>query len=346
MSEPRKKTAIVLAGAVANGAFEAGALDVVAARGFSITRVLGTSAGALSATLFARFVVAGEQAAGAARLVKLWTEDASWWRVLRPSLRGIVTLTGLSSQDGLLALLRRYVEPVRDPESDAELRLVVTALKGEASAIDGAPATTHEGVLSYGPDDFADRRRLEEVFRAAVASAAFPGAFVPAVAPRYGRCSDGGLVNNTPLKHVLADGVERVIVIVPAPRLSHEEAPADIGALVGRVADIIVQERLYRDLREAHQVNERLAALERLRGRLDPALMDEVKAATGLAGARPLELIEIRPRKVAPNPFAGFVLRSIREALIAEGREAARAALDALSSPAGPDRAAPWRVAR
>lgn len=346
MSEPGKKTAVVLAGAVANGAFEAGALEVVARQRFRITRVLGASAGALNAALFARWVMAGDQGAGAARLVTLWTEEASWWRVLRPSVRGILTLTGLSGQDALLALLRRHVAPLAKAERDAELRLVVTALKGQPGAIGGAPATTHEGVLSYGPADFAAADRLEDVFRSAVASSAFPGAFVPASAPRFGKCSDGGLVNNTPLKNVLAEGVERVVVIVPSPRVSHEHAPADIGALAGRIADVIVQERLYRDLREAYQVNERLAALEKLRGRLDDRLLDEVKEATGLAGARHLELVEIRPRKVFPNPFAGFFSRALREELIQAGRAAAQEAFGRVRSPAGLDPAAPSRVAR
>lgn len=345
MSPSTRKTAVVLAGAVANGAFEAGALEVVAQRRLSIRSVLGTSAGALNAALFARYVIAGDQEAGAAALVRLWTEEASWWRVLRPSVRGILTLTGLSGQDGVLDLLRRNVRPVASPGCEAELRLVVTALKGQTGAIGGAPATTHEGVLAYGPRDFATPDRLEDILRAAVASSAFPGAFVPASVPRFGQCSDGGIVNNTPVKNVLAEEIERVVVIVPSPRMSHEHAPADIGALVGRIADVIVQERLYRDLREAYQVNERLAALEKLGPRLGRELLDEVKAATGLAGARRLDIVEIRPRKVPPNPFAGFFSRRLREELIELGRDAAREALRDVPRPSAAS-SPPLAVAR
>jgi NTE family protein len=321
-------TAVVLAGAVANGAFEAGALEVLAAQGTPVTRVLGTSSGALNAALFARFLLAGDPRAGAAALVHLWTTQATWWRVLRPSLRGIATLTGLSGQGGVLGLLRAHVQPVPEPRGDVELSIVVTALKGRPGDVGGTPATTHEGVCRFGAEDFRTRERLEAVFRAAVASAAFPGAFLPAHVPGLGPCSDGGLVDNTPLKHVLGEGLSRVVVIVPSPRVSHGQATGTVGALLGRLADVIVQERLYRDLREAAQVDARLAAIEALAPRLDdPSLLAEIKAAAGLADARPLNILEIRPERVPPNSFAGFFSRALREDLVEQGRAAARRAL-------------------
>lgn len=332
MAGSSTNTAVVLAGAVANGAFEAGALEVVARRGYAITRVLGTSAGALNATLLTRWLLADDAVAGTAAMVKLWLEAATFWRVFRPSLRGILTLSGLSSQDGLRDLLRRHVEPVPAPARDVEMRVVVTSLKGQAGDIGGRPATTHEAVCRFGPADFVSRERLDAVFRAAVASAAFPGAFLPADVPGLGPCSDGGIVNNTPLKHVLADDVERIIVIVPAPLVSTGGAPTTLEALVGRVADIIVQERLYRDLREAEQVNARLAAIDDLaRRRNDPALADELKAAAGLGGARRLDIVQIRPDRELPNPFVGFFERRVRERLVELGRAAATASLDAIA---------------
>jgi len=319
---------VVLAGAVANGAFEAGALEVLAGRAAPVARVLGTSSGALNAAFFARSLLAGDPRAGAAALVHLWSTQATWWRVLRPSARGLLGLSGLSGQGGVLALLRRHVEPVPEPRGDVELRIVVTALRGRPGDIGGAPATTHEGVCRFGAEDFRTRERLEGVFRAAVASAAFPGAFVPALVPGLGPCSDGGLVNNTPLKHVLGEDVGRVVVVVPSPRVSHDLAPGSVGALLGRIADIVVQERLYRDLREAAQVDARLAAIEALGPRLgDPGLLEQVKAAAGLAGARRLQVIEIRPDRPPPNSFAGFFSRALRDDLVEQGRAAARRAL-------------------
>ena len=321
-------TAVVLAGAVANGAFEAGALEVVAARGFSITRVLGTSAGALNAAFFTRYLLAGESTEGAAAMVKLWREDATFWHVFSPSLKGIFTLEGLSTESALLALLRRHIPPVPAPAREVQLRIVVTSLRGEVGDIGGEPATTHEAVCRFGGADFIAAAPLERVLRAAVASSAFPGGFLPAEVPGLGPCSDGGIVNNTPIKHALADDVRRVVVIVPAPLLSAGDVPATAQALVGRIADVIVQERLFRDLREAELCNRRLAAIDELaRRRGDPALADEVKSAVGLGNARRLEIVQIRPREVLPNPFAGFFDRGVRERLVDLGRAAAEAAL-------------------
>lgn len=321
-------TAVVLAGAVANGAFEAGALEVLAGHGFRITRVLGASSGALNATLFARHLAAGEPRAGAARLVRLWTTQATWWRVFRPSLRGIATLSGISGQEGVLRLLRANVDPVAAPAADVELRVVVTALRGQPGDIGGTRATTHEAVCRFGAEDFATRQRLDRVFRAAAASAAFPGAFVPPDVPDLGPCSDGGLVNNTPLKHVLGEDVVRVVVVVPEPRVADPGVPAGAGALLGRVAGALVQERLYRDLREAAQVNDRLEALEALAPQFrEPGLLERVKVAVGLAGARRLRIIEIRPQRAPPNAFLGFFSRAVRDDLVEQGRAAARRAL-------------------
>jgi predicted acylesterase/phospholipase RssA len=328
MSSPAKDVAVIFSGAVANAAFEAGALEVLAHQGLSITRVLGTSSGALNATLFARYLLAGDQKAGAKALVDLWLRDATWWQVFRPSWRGLVTLTGLSNQNGILAVLRKHIEPVTVAKAELDLCLVVTSLDGLRGDIGGAPATTHEGVCHFGKSDFASEDRLSRVFETAVASAAFPGVFVPVQVPGLGPCSDGGIVNNTPFKHVLGGDVGRVVVIVPAPRVSHDEVPKDIGALVGRIADAIVDERLYRDLRKAEQVNTRLAALESLgTSSADKSLLYEAKLAAGLGGTRRLEILEIRPEKALPNPFCGFFSRILRKELIDSGRAAAHKAL-------------------
>jgi NTE family protein len=337
MSSSSNNTAVILAGAVANGAFEAGALEVVADSRLPITRVLGTSSGALNATLFTRFLLAGEQKAGAEALVKLWKDDATWWRVFRPSLRGILTLTGFSNQNALLEILRKHVLPVASFKADVELRIVVTSLKGRQGEIGDTPATTHEDLCRFDKSHFASQDQLNCVLRTAAASSAFPGAFLPVHVHERGLCADGGIVNNTPVKHVLGDDVTRLIVIVPSPRVSHEHAPDGIGALVGRIADIIVQERLYRDLREAEQVNAKLAALNEVRRThsLRDEVVEDVKVAVGLAHAKALEIVEIRPTEVPPNPFAGLFSRRVREALIDQGRKAALEALSPKTSAPG-----------
>ena len=52
-------SALILAGAVAKAAFQAGALEIIAAAALPIARVCGTSAGALNAAVYAAGIHAG-----------------------------------------------------------------------------------------------------------------------------------------------------------------------------------------------------------------------------------------------------------------------------------------------
>ena len=61
-----RKTAVILSGGVAKGAFEAGALTVLANKGFDVTQVVGASSGSLNATMYAASVRAGRERDAAA----------------------------------------------------------------------------------------------------------------------------------------------------------------------------------------------------------------------------------------------------------------------------------------
>jgi hypothetical protein len=90
------------------------------------------------------------------------------------------------------------------------------------------------------------------------------------------------------------------------------------------LAEILVQERLYRDLRQAHATN---LALGRLRdlvpyARARAAILD----ALGWRNRRPVEVVEIRPESALPGgAFDGFSRPALRDDYIEAGEEAARA---------------------
>ena len=96
MPHPASETAVVLAGGVAKGAFEADALDVLADAGVAISQVVGASSGALNATLLAAGIRAGRVRDATRRLMELWREDAGWMQVFHVSLRDILSRTGIS----------------------------------------------------------------------------------------------------------------------------------------------------------------------------------------------------------------------------------------------------------
>jgi predicted acylesterase/phospholipase RssA len=331
-------TAIIFGGGVAKGAFGAGAAEVLTSNGIAFCRVVGASSGALNATFLAAALRRGCIAEGAARLAQLWLDDAKWMRFLDPSARTIFGARGLSDSDRLIALIRAQIAalPVGAP-MDVQLRLIVTALDGVEVATPDGPATTFEDVRRFESADFDADERLDAVIRTAAASAAFPGLFAPLALPPHGAAVDGGLVSNTPIKEAIADSnVNRVFVIVPYPQVDGQQHDYAGTQLAGRLIEILIQERLFRDLQEAADRNQGLAALTALvsGGRLTTDQLQAVLGAIGWDRTRLLQIIPIRPSKpLDGGAFSGFLHRELREVYVEQGREAARTALRRLSQP-------------
>lgn len=332
MSSP-SRTALVLAGAVAKGAFQAGAIEVLHQKGLRFSRVVAASSGALTGACWAAAVRAGREDDAAKALPALWRDRASIG-IFHLSLGGILRERGLSTGDRIVALLEEAVGAwLPGAKNRAGLRLIVAPLAGVDGDIGGSKATTYQQVIKFEDADFDARESREKVFRAATASGAFPGAFVPVELESLGPCVDGGTVNNAPIKEAIADaGIDRIVVVTPHPLLTERPHRPEGGlALVGRIADILINERLFRDLRTAESVNAQLEALQRLRaeGTLDDTQLEKVKRAVGLGEARRLEIVQVRPPKeLAGNPFSGFFSRDLREAYLDAGREAAASALE------------------
>ena len=325
------ETALVLAGAFSKGAFGAGALEVLAERGVPIRRIVATSAGALNAVVYAAGLRAGRAREAAADLAALWGK-ASWWSVFDPSLADVVRLRGLSNMDKLRRLLRRYTERWLPGEGrPIDLCLVLTATRGDPETKRRERATSFESVLTFDGSVFDDAGSRERLYRAALAAAAFPGLYAPVDVPDLGPCIDGGAVDNNPIGNALEanPAIDRVVLVTHNPKLF--TPPPFQGLRFGEhVVEIAANERLYRDLREAAAVHTRLTELEALRRRgvLDDAQLKAVRRAVGLAEARFIEIVEVRPEEPLPgSAVTGFFSRRLRSRFVEEGRRAARRAL-------------------
>jgi predicted acylesterase/phospholipase RssA len=325
--------AIIFGGGVAKGAFAAGAMSVLAKAGLRVRRIVGTSSGALNAAYLASAVRSGTEAAAGDELVRIWLEEGTLTHGFNLSLRGIVDFEGVSTSATLLSLLRRHIRPstARHP---VDVRIVTTNSAGERGTLEpGRQGTTFEHVLRYEGATFDSEVSLESLFDGVAASAAFPGAFVPFPLEIGGKqvpCFDGGLTDNTSVKQAIdgAPDVDRVFVIVPYPTLL-EPAPERRGlALAAHLVEILTEERLYRDLREAYAVNATLARLEVEFP--EPSARAAVLRAFGWSDRRRLEIVEIRPSApLEGGPFDGFLSRRLRENYVAKGQDAARAWLAA-----------------
>jgi NTE family protein len=334
------RAAIIFAGAVAKGAFEAGVLDVLTTHPeIEIVRLVGTSSGALNATMMAHGVHRGNPREAATRLVELWTRSADLLGTFHFSPRAILARQGISDQKQLRRLLAANITPCASPGSERSdlLHIVVAALGGvDGKIVEQGDATTHELVNTFGSRDFGEQAGLERIFDAATASSAFPIVFAPAWVGGYASV-DGGAVNNTGIKYALSSkDVDTVIVIAPTVQKLAADPPPRSGLatrlsgrkLLERFTDVLINERLYRDLREAVEVNTMLAKLHQL----DAETRDRALQALGWQDRTQIRIIPIRPREPLPGTsFSGFFHQRTREDYIDRGR---RRAYEVLNSSA------------
>ncbi|HEY8039837.1 MAG TPA: patatin-like phospholipase family protein [Polyangiaceae bacterium] len=328
--------ALVLAGALWKGAFTAGALqvlsdpDVKARHAIDIRRIVGASSGALNAAFLAGAIRAGREADAGARLAQLWVDDATLGKVFDVAMVDLLGGRGISDSNRLLALLRANV-PAAPGVTPIDLRIVVTNADGEAAPLGDGVITTYEHVVALSGPDFDTPAAIERVYAAAVASSALPGVFAPVdldIGGKTVHAFDGGLTNNTPLGHAFEDApdISRVFVVVPFPRL-RETGPTLSGvALASHIFDMLIEERLSRELRSMVQVNQGLAALPQLLP--DAAQRGAVLDALGWSQRRVVEVVEIRPPATLPgDSFSGLWSRDLRQSYVQTGIDAARAVL-------------------
>ena len=323
-------TAIILAGAGTHGAFEAGAIDVLLRSGHRFGTVVGASSGALNGALLASAVRAGREDLLCQELPRRWLEHTGFFDIFTPSLSGIVGLRGFSGEDKVLSELESVAGGWL-PGAGKPVRLVVVtaALQGRMTEVAGRPATSYEYPITFASADFDTKESRAPIYRAAVASGAIPIVFIPVDLPGAGPCSDGGLVNNTPIKHALADPkVSRIVVVVPYPSPVDPPPPRKGLELVSHAFDIFIQERLLRDLRDAVETNRQLATIDALAGALSIEQLTGLKNKLGLSRKRPVEIVMVRPpQSLAGNELSGFGNQKAVEVLVESGKKAAQDAL-------------------
>ncbi len=334
----RPNVAVILAGAVTRGAFEAGVLKVLADSRLDVVRIVAASSGALNGSYFASALRARRAREGAQELIELWRERADWSDVFHCNLADLVKRRGFSDTTKLDALLHEVLHPVQVPDpAPVNLRIVVSPIEGVPTMIGDVPAISYEHMLEFDGPAFDTAAGLERVINATVASASLPVVFTPTHVPGLGDCVDGGAVNNNPIGYAL-DGaigqqISAVIVVTPSlPRWDVSAQQLRGVELVGQLIEALINERLYRDLRRAAKRNAAMRRLDALSpDTLDSGQLAAVKRALSWERARFVEVITIRP--VVPLPgtaFSGFIRPAEREADINIGMERAEAVLDEL----------------
>jgi len=216
----RPRTAFVLSGGASLGALQVGMLRALWERRVTADLLVGTSVGALNAAFIASRPQTPETAHELARAWRGIERTDAFPISLRTIVGGLAGHRDhLVPAHGLRRLVERHVE--LDDLADALVPLSLVAFDLNAGT---------EAVLCDGP-----------AVDAIVAACSIPGIFPPiAIGDRL--LVDGGVVNNTPIRHAVELGAERVYVlptqepryVQPAPpRTALDAAIYGIGLLVG-----------------------------------------------------------------------------------------------------------------
>ena len=276
-------TAFVFSGGASLGALQVGMLRALYERGITADMLVGTSVGALNAA----FVASRRQTPATAR------ELARIWRgIQRPdafplSLRTVVG--GMSGQRdhlvparGLRQIVERHVE--LDDLTDAAVPLTLVAFD---------LGTGSETVLSEGP-----------AVDAIVASCSIPGIFPP-VAIGDQLLVDGGVVNNTPIRHAVELGAQRVYVL-PTQELPYAQPGRARTALDAAIygLGLLVGSRLESDIARYRDDVELIVLPAPNARRVQPTDFDHSSALTVQAHAASREALSRaaphrRPRELA-----------------------------------------------
>ena len=278
-------TAIVMAGAGARGAYEAGILSVLVPRLLADTGgeerivLLGTSAGAINAVLLA---ASRNPKEAIDNTLQLW-ESAGTSDVFaglrRTAIRDVTAycaeLLGRGQLNSLLdtAALRRTMEKKIDWD---QLQDNLDGGKGWAhragivttSCISGRTVVFLQGNGMAPPPD--DVRGIDYVPATlatphVLASAAIPAAFLPVRIDQPvavdGWFVDGGVRLNAPITPALALGAERVIVVATTPDPDNSESPPvapaepDVFGAAGVVLEALLADRMAEDIRTLRRTN-------------------------------------------------------------------------------------------
>lgn len=225
MKQPR--TAFVLSGGASLGALQVGMLRALWERGITADLLVGTSVGALNGAFVAS---RPQRPATATELATVWSSVGrgdAFPLGLRSFVGGLFGQRDhLVSTRGLRQILRRHLQI--DDLGEAAIPLHVIAFDITTGA---------EAVLSEGP-----------AVEAILAACSIPGIF-PAVAMGERLLVDGGVVNNTPIRHAIELGAERIYVL-PTQELSKGEPSPPRTALDAAIHGlaVLVGSRLEADI--------------------------------------------------------------------------------------------------
>lgn len=294
-TEP-KRVAIVLTGAAARGAFQAGALafllPALRAQGVTPTVAIGTSAGAINATMWASLAHLPVDH-GAEKLLEVWRETDSddifthpllslpstVWNLLRSSVGLGGGVESLLDTSVLLETAKQALDVDRMAANVADGTVEAVGVVATRMPSSAPPAAISSGRSVVFLDTTLDATAVDDPARAVdlaptpigvehvIASSAIPMAF-PAVwldepAGVRGWYSDGGTRLNAPLRPAVQLGADGIIVVAahavrygtsPGPEPLDAPSP-DVVDAAAHVLHAVLADRMVEDLADLRWKN-------------------------------------------------------------------------------------------
>jgi NTE family protein len=232
-AEMAKKTALVLSGGGAKGAFQAAAEKYAReVKGYSWDTIAGVSVGALNATMLAMHKYQ--------RLFEIWNtiSDDQVYNGGFNLISIIKLLFGAKSFYGNEPLRKMLIKEFEPDKIDIDLRV------GSVSLVDG----------NY--QEF--RRGDPDLLEAVLASTVMPVIWTPEeVSPHYRSMVDGGVRRITPIGDVLDSDPDEIVIINCSSEASGAltEPPGNILQIGMRTLDILLNELFVSDMNEFIMIN-------------------------------------------------------------------------------------------
>ncbi len=333
----QNRTALVLAGGAARGAYEVGVVEYVLTevakslgRDVDLDILSGTSVGALNACGLAAFADLGRTRAS--RIVDIWTKlDVT--ELVRPDVRGVLQMGarllgrgasdavparegGLIAPEGLERLISRNV-PFSRIERNIKaghlhaLTVSTTHVSSGRTVVYVQRAELDLPRWSHDPTTIARSAKITAPH--ALASAAIPILFRAVKLDGEYHC-DGGLRQNVPLSPARRLGAARVLVI--NPRYIDTQPLDDKGAedlfpgplfLLGKTLNALLLDRIDTDLSRLETINRILLAGERVAG---PGFVAALNTEMGYPeghGLHPMRALLVRASEDIGRMAADFV---------------------------------------
>ncbi|MCB9470388.1 MAG: patatin-like phospholipase family protein [Candidatus Obscuribacterales bacterium] len=218
----RPSRALVLSGGGGRGAYEVGVMKAYSERNFAFDWIIGTSIGAINATLFAQ----GDLAV----LEEVWSKITSQHVYKLPSPQHLRRVffgqrLGFLDTSPLEEMLNRYVDIERFRASPSQIGIVTTDLCSLETKV-------------FFKHDIETKEQLVDIL---MASSAVPLLFPPRQLNGEGCWMDGGLATNTPIQEAINLGAREVYAVLVEPD-PVDECPASLPKLIARIIEMLLDQ--------------------------------------------------------------------------------------------------------